>query len=145
MVGVPRADDRPSRTATLQLRWTPVRMPPPKSCRRRRTLAAVPVWAIKAVEQGAPHGERPICGLLVTTLACDTLRQAREALEFSRRRWRIERFPEVWKSGGPVEALERSSGARLANAAAVLAQVTVRVLRLMEQSRCVPEAATELL
>src|SRR5919199_2306063 len=55
-VEVPRGDDQPARSATLSLRWTSLRLKPPRQRKGQHTLSAVPLHGVAAEEQQAPPG-----------------------------------------------------------------------------------------
>ena len=142
-VEVPRADDRPSRRALLSLRDAAVEVQFPANARRRGRLPAVPVWAIEAVEEHPPAGQKPLCWRLVSTEAIATREEAVRALKEYVCRWRIERFHYVLKQGCAVERLQMEAAARLSNAVAVYSQVAVRWLRLTYLARVEPETPAE--
>ena len=145
-LSLPRGEERPARDAVVTLRIARVALPPPQNTRRRASVPPVLAWVIDAVETNPPPGIPALHWTLLTTQAVTDLEAALAGLEVYRWRWRIERFHYTWKSGWKVEDLELETAERLANAAAVFAQVAVRVLRLTYLAREQPDrpAATEL-
>ena len=123
----------------LTIRFARVTLRPPKNTRRRASIPPVTAWVVEATEADPPPGVEPIRWALLTTRAVTDLGAAVALLEAYRWRWRIERFHYTWKSGWQVEDLELETADRLANAAAVFAQVAVRVLRLTYLAREQPE------
>jgi hypothetical protein len=136
---VPRADDRPSRQATLTLRMASMKILPPKKTPKRLKMLPVSVWVIEAFEEHPPAGVKALCWRLVTTEPLSTLEDVLRALKEYVIRWRIERFHYVLKQGCQVEKLQLEKADRLSNAIAVYSQVAVRVLRLTYLSRVAPE------
>lgn len=136
---LPRADDQPSRKATMTIRVAGVQMQRPRHAKPRETPAQVPVWVIEAKEEAPPAGQKAVCWRLVTTERVATLEEALRALAEYVIRWRIERFHYVLKQGFLVEQLQLETAARLANAIAVYSQVAVRQLRLTYLARVAPE------
>jgi hypothetical protein len=139
-ITVPRADDRPSRPATLAVRVAAVSVQPPRNAPRRGQLRPVPVWAVEAYEESPLAGSQAICWRLLTTEPVETWEQALRVLREYALRWLIERLHYVIKSGCRVEQLQLEAAERLANALAVYSQVAARVLRLLYLSRQQPEA-----
>jgi hypothetical protein len=140
-ISVPRADDQPARAAVLTLRVAAVQVQPPHNAKQRSQLRPVPVWVLEAWEESPPAGSVAICWRLVTTECVQTWEQALRALREYVRRWLIERFHYVLKSGCQIEQLQLTEADRLANAVAVYSQVAVRLLRLTHQLRLEPAAA----
>jgi hypothetical protein len=66
-VTLPRADDRPARTAALALRAAAVTLERPSVHPRRRFLKPTPVQVILAEQTDASPGETPLRWLLLTT------------------------------------------------------------------------------
>jgi hypothetical protein len=143
---LPRSETTAAREAIVVIRVARVLLPAPRNTRQRATVPLVPVWVIEAAETNPPSGVKPVCWTLVTTQAVADADAAMAVLEIYRWRWRIEQFHYTWKSGWKVEELELETADRLANAAAVFAQVAVRVLRLTYRAREEPDrpTATEL-
>lgn len=140
---LPRSETTAAREAVVAIRLARVLLQPPRNTRRRSMVPPVPVWVIEAVETNPPSGVEPIRWTLVTTQAVTDSDAAVVMLEIYRWRWRIERFHYTWKSGWKIEELELETADRLANAAAVFAQVAVRVLRLTYLAREEPERPSE--
>lgn len=139
-IEVPRADDRPARQACLSLRVARVEIQPPKHAKQRSQLPAVPAWVIEAKEEPVAAGVKAVHWRLVTTEPIANLEQAVRALQEYVRRWLIERFHFVLKSGCRVEQLELATADRLANAVAVYSQVAVRIMRLAYLARVEPQS-----
>ena len=98
-VTVPRADNRPTRQASLTLQVAVVSLAPPSG---KRTLGPIGVTAILANEINCPEGQEPVHWLLLTNLTVTTREDAARALRWYTYRWRIERFHFVTKTAdGP--------------------------------------------
>jgi len=142
---VRRQDNRPARTATVDLRMTSVTLQPPKN--RAKALQVIPLEpvTVQVVEvkevNPPPDVTKPLHWLLLTTLTVDNLEDARRIVRFYSYRWLIERFHYVLKSGGcdfedsqlrSVEALHRLLG--------ICSQVAWQLLWLTYQARETPDA-----
>jgi hypothetical protein len=140
---VPRADGRPEREASLEVRVAAVRVIAPRHAKGRKTLPAVEVWVLEAREPNPPAGAEAVCWCLVTTQRITTLEEVTQALREYALRWRIERFHFVLKSGCQVEQLQLETADRLSNAVAVYSQVAVRLLRLTYRARVAPQTPVQ--
>ena len=89
-------------------------------------------------EERTPADGAPIRWLLLTTLAADTPEQCRRIVEYYTRRWRIEDWHRILKSGCKVEELAHRSATRLARAAAVNLVVAWRIflMTLLGRDQC---------
>ena len=67
-------------------------------------------------EERAPEGAEPIQRVLLSTLAVDTPEACRKVVEYYARRWRIEDWHRILKSGCKVEELANRSAERIARA-----------------------------
>jgi hypothetical protein len=139
-VEVPRGDDQPARSATLSLRWTSLRLKPPRQRKGQHTLSAVPLQGVVAEEQQAPPGVQPICWLLLTTLPIVSREDAVQMVAWYTRRWLVERYHFVLKSGCRVEALQLETAGRLERALATYCIVAWRLLWLTYAARLMPTA-----
>jgi hypothetical protein len=139
-VEVPRGDDQPARSATLSLRWTSLRLKPPRHRKGQHTLSAVPLHGVVAEEQQAPPGVQPICWLLLTTLPIVSREDAMQMVAWYTRRWLVERYHFVLKSGCRVEALQLETAGRLERALATYCIVAWRLLWLTYAARLMPTA-----
>ena len=82
--------------------------PPPRRApfRRGGKLPAVSFWAVLAEEIEPPPGEEPLRWLLLTSAEVTTPEAARRIVALYLRRWDIEVFHRVLKTGCRVEALQ---------------------------------------
>jgi hypothetical protein len=134
---VPRQANRPERQATLAVRAAPVHLQPPHGDRSRDPIA---VTAVLAEEPDPPPDQRALCWLLLTTVPVPDLAAATRCLAWYRRRWVIERFHFVLKSGCGIERVQLETAERMERALATLSIVAWRVAWLAEQARQTPEA-----
>jgi hypothetical protein len=98
-IEVPRGDQRPSRQATLTVRFTTLEVQPPRHHLKRATLAPVTIQVVLAQEQNPADDTTPISWLLLTTLPVNSFDQAVECVRWYSYRWLIERYHYVLKSG----------------------------------------------
>ena len=130
----------PARTAIVELRsvrvdfdgpWRPGGKQPP-------TLG---VGVVEVREVHAPEGvKEPLHWILLTSLACATLAEARRVVGIYAKRWLIEEYHKALKSGAGVEQSQLERGYRLESLIGVLAVVAVRLLNTKLIARSRPES-----
>src|SRR5262245_44017229 len=134
-VKLPRANGRPGRTATLTLRYGTFALEPPWTHPRRAQLAALPLTVVLAQEENPPKGVPPVRWLLLSTLPARSFAAAVRLVRWYARRWLIERYNFVLKSGCRLEQLQLETAARLERALATYAVVAWRLLWLTYAAR----------
>lgn len=134
-IEVPRADDRPSRRAKVQLRWMSLTILPPRNHCQRAQLSPVRLQFILVEEKNPPRGQKPLYWLLVTSLPVENLEDALRCVTWYSYRWRIERFHFVLKSGCQIEELQLQTAPRLLRALACYTIVAWRLLWLTYEAR----------
>ncbi len=143
-VAVPRRQGQPARQATLEVRFCPVTLRPPKH-RAAEQLPLVEVWALQAREPHPPAGLEPIEWLLLTTWAVRTFDEAVERVEWYACRWGIEVLHKVLKSGCRIEALQLETAERLQRSLPIYSVIAWRILYATMLSRTVPELPCTIL
>lgn len=123
------AHARRSRQAHLQVRSACIKFCAP---RRAPGLPSLQVNAVLAMEAHPPHGQEPLCWLLLASEPVATIIEAQRVLSHYARRWRVEDFHKAWKSGAGVEARRMQSADNLERMAVILAFIAVRLLQLRE-------------
>lgn len=139
-ITVPRGDDRPSRDATLTLRWRKLTLCRPANHRGQPPSQPVTLWFVDAKEEHPPAGEPPIHWLLATTLEIQDEQDSLQVLQWYTDRWRIERFHFVLKSGCGIERHQLETAERTQRLLATLSIVAWRLLWLTYEARRDPEA-----
>ena len=82
----------------------------------------------------------PLHWIVLTSLPCATLAQARRVAGRYTARWWIEEYHKALKSGTDAEASQLERGCRLTSLIAVLAVVAVRLLSIKMLARSRPES-----
>jgi len=100
---------------------------------------AVTVTAILAREEQPPAGEKAIAWRLLTNRTADTLGDVVQLIDWYRKRWLIEIFFRIWKSGCRVEALQLGTLERLERALVVYLIIAWRILHLVTWGRNCPQ------
>jgi hypothetical protein len=123
---VPARGNLAQRTAHLTLRCTKVRLRPPRA--RASRLPEVDVFAIHALEEAPPQGSEPLEWMLLGSVPTTTLDEILERLAWYARRWTIETWHRVLKSGCRIEARQFGNLDRFVRATALFAVVSWRIL-----------------
>ena len=99
-VAVVRRGSRPARTAKLQVRFASVVLSPPANS----TLPSLRIWAVYAREVGCRSDvKEPIDWMLLTTVRTESFEDACQRLNWYGRRWGIEVYHRILKSGCRIE------------------------------------------
>jgi hypothetical protein len=99
---------------------------------------AVTVTAILAREARPPAGQQAIEWRRLTHRTAETLEQVVELIDWYRRRWLVEIFFRIWKSGCRVEALQLGTLERLERALVIDLIIAWRILHLVTWGRDCP-------
>ena len=133
----PARPGRARRCATLALHADTVELAP--TSREHRNKAPMRLQGVLVEEERTPAATAPIRWLLLTTLAVDTPEQCRRVVEYYARRWRIEDWHRILKSGCKLEELANRTATRLARAATVNLVVAWRIFLMTLLSRDEPD------
>lgn len=145
-VTIPGNGSRAARTATVQIGWTSVKMLPPQDYPRPASAPRPTLQVVVVEEREPPAGVKPLRWLLWTTLPVMSWDEAREVVQIYEKRWLIERYHYVLKSGCGIEQLQLETAERLERALAVCCIVAWRLLWLTYTARTTPAmACTEIL
>lgn len=131
----------PARTAVVELRSVQVDVDGPwRPGGWQEPLREVTVVEVREVQ--VPEGVRePLHWILLTSLPCRTLAQARQLAGRYTARWWVEEYHKGLKSRAGVEDSQLANGGRLEPLIAVLAVVAVRLLNSKMLARSRPKGA----
>jgi Transposase DNA-binding/Transposase Tn5 dimerisation domain len=145
-VTIPGNGSRVARTATVQIGWTSVQLMPPQDYPRPAAAPRPPLQLVVVEERQPPAGIKPLRWLLWTTLPVTTWDEAVAVVQIYEKRWLIERYHYVLKSGCGIEQLQLEAAERLERALAVCCLVAWRLLWLTYTARKTPAVpCTEIL
>ena len=130
-----------ARTAIVELRSVQVDLDGPwRPGSWQEPLRGVSVLEVREVH--APEGVRePLHWILLSSLACRTLAQARQIVGRYAARWWVEEYHKALKSGAGVQDSQLESAGRLEPLIALLAVVAVRLLNTKMLARSRPEGS----
>ncbi len=122
-----------AREALLEVRYTPVLVPPSRNDPRTEGLVALTAWAIELKEIDPPEGiKEPIYWRLLTSEPVADLTAALTIVRYYTYRWIIEEFFRTYKEGCRIEASQLDDAEDLKRLGAILAVVAVRLLQLRD-------------
>jgi hypothetical protein len=131
-----------ARRARVRLSRLPVGLSGPwRPGGRQADLEGINVVEVKEVNP--PTGVEPLHWILLTSLPCTSLTQARRIVGCYSARWHIEEYHKALKSGTGVEDSQLEKAYRLETLIAVLALVAVRLLNTKLLARVCPDQALE--
>lgn len=128
---------RTARRVRQEVRVMRITPRPPE--RKDVKLKEVSFHAVLALETDPPEGEEPIRWLLLTSKEVTTLEEARRILDLYMKRWGIEVFHKVLKTGCRVESLQLKTGDALVNALMIYTVIAWRILYLTHLGRECPD------
>jgi Transposase DNA-binding/Transposase Tn5 dimerisation domain len=135
------AKGKPS-TARLEIKYQSVQVLPPIGKQRR--YPALTLTVICAHERAAPKDREKIDWQLVTDLPIGSAKEAVEKLDWYARRWKIELYHKILKSGCRAEDAKLRTAERLVNLLAVFCVLAWRVFWLTMLNRTAPDASPRL-
>ena len=146
-LGKPSAPGRPAlpaREAQVEVRFQEVTLqaPQPPQLRDRQPLR---LWAVYLEEKHPPAGAAAVRWLLLTTVQVASAKQALQCLRWYCRRWRIEEWHRVRKSGCKILEHQNHAAEALLRAIALDAVIAWRIMLLALLGRTVPGLPCDLL
>ena len=148
MIEVPGNGRRKARTATIEVRIAHVTIqPPPRrgAAKASGSIDPVTVTLIGATESSPPAGVEPISWVLLTNLIVKDFASATEKVRWYGRRWGIEIWHKVLKSGCKVEDCLLEEAERLKRYLTLFSIIGVRLMHVTYLARAHPDQpATEV-
>jgi len=134
---LPASGKRPARSVEQTIRVAQVEL-------KTRNGPGPKVTVILAQEEHPPKGQEAIEWCLITNEPITTLEQARQRIEWYRKRWWIEVYFRILKSGCQIQALQLRTVERLERALVLYLIVAWRILMLMTIGREHPNWCCEV-
>jgi hypothetical protein len=134
---IPRKGSRRARKARLAVRFAPVTIQPPKGAKG----GALSLWAVYAheVDYDPAKVKEPLSWMLLTTVETTSAIQACKRLRWYAKRWGIEVYHRILKSGCRIEDRRLGEADRLEACLAIDMVVAWRVQWLAYQGRETPD------
>jgi len=127
------------RIATLMARACQVEIKAPNTC-KKKSLPPIVMNAVLVSEVDPPKGVQPLDWLLLTTLSIDTLEEIKLIVSLYGKRWCIEVFFKVIKSGCQIDASRLQTTERIENFIALAMIVAWKVMLTTYLPREYPDA-----
>ena len=128
----------PARTAKVQVRFKEVSLLAPQTPQLRHKQP-IKLWAVYLVEKSPPKGAPAVHWLLLTSILIASVKQALKCVRWYCRRWRIEEWHRVMKSGCQILGHQNHRAHVLLRAIALDAVIAWRMMLLALLGREVPE------
>ncbi len=136
-VELAKTPNRKERTATLAIRYAPIKL---RSPARIREPEYFEVYGVYAVEIDPPEGCEPVEWMILTSEPVTNGEQAQTILRWYTYRWRIEEYHKILKSGCKAESY-RLAGDSMQVLLGFLTQIAAQLLKMTYLNRTAPEAA----
>ena len=133
------------RDTELSIVFRPITLPPPpnKTVKKDGELPIVPMYAVMATERRPRRNTPPTHWVLLTNMEVSSLEQAIEKVQWYARRWNIELFHKVLKSGCGVENAQLRHADRLKKYVTMKSIVAWRLFWLSRLQQHTPDASCE--
>lgn len=136
-VKVPRQKEKPSRKAKCEVRFSEIELKVPWK-RDGKEHHPIKVWSVFLREKTPPFGTEGIEWMLLTTLEIETLKQAVKLVSWYCKRWVIEEWHKVIKSGCKTEERQLETAKALKIAFGFDLVIAWRILLMTKLGREVP-------
>ena len=133
-----------ARNAQVEVRFKEVTINPPQTP-RLKDKSPIKLWAIYLVEKNPPVGATAVRWMLLTSIPIVSVKQALKCVKWYCRRWRIEEWHRVMKSGCKVLEHQNHTAGVLQRAIAIDAVIAWRIMLLALLGREVPELPSSIL
>ena len=133
---------RAARTAEVSLRYNSVELPAPS---HRPDMDPILLWIVHVSEDCPPADAEPIEWFLLTTMEIVTADDAVNCVRWYCKRWRIEDWHRVLKSGCRVEQAAHKTVVRLKRALAINLVIAWRIMLMTLLGRETPELPADVL
>jgi len=133
---------QPARRAKLVVSYGALSMPTPaikSPLLREADPGPIPMWVVWVREVDAPQGVDPIEWVLYTSLPVACLEDAMVIVGYYEKRWLIEEWHKVLKTGMRVEDRQLKTSKRLEAMMGLMSVAAVRLFQLKGEARTAPE------
>lgn len=144
-VELKRNPTRPSREATLTIRYKTLTIQPPQNRPKQEKLSPIKLQFILVRESEPPSESEAIEWWLVTNLPITCIEDVTTYVKWYSYRWLIERYHYVLKSGCGIEKLQLETASRLEMALATYSIVAWRLLYITHIARLADDASCEIM
>jgi len=133
---------RLARNAKLAIRSKIMQIPAPSYYPNKKPITLTIIYAL---EEKPPKQAKPIAWYLLTTMSVESTSDAMTYLNWYAKRWRIEDFHRVLKSGCKIDKLKLKSATRLSRAIAINMVIGWRIMLMTLLGREMPNLSANVL
>jgi hypothetical protein len=134
--------NQPARTAKVVVSFGALSMPSPRLMSpflKKAKPSAISMRVVWVREVDAPKGVKPIEWVLYTSLQVESFDEAMVVVGYYEKRWLIEEWHKVLKTGLQVEKRQLKKGERLEPMVGLMSVEAVRLFQLKGEARTAPE------
>ena len=131
-------ETRAARKANMAVRFAEVTLRSPQ--RKGGGLPSIRLWAVYVSEQNPPRDAEPVEWMLLTNIYVRSYCEAAEKISWYCRRWQVEVFHKILKSGCVVEQCRLETSDRLCRYITLMSIVAWRIFWMMYLRRTDPKA-----
>jgi len=131
-----------ARTATIEVRFAPMRMPQPAQktpLMKQCGIKVIAMWVVEAREVNAPANVEPLHWILLTSEPVEDFDEAWTVIGWYEKRPVVEDYHKCLKTGCRVEERQYKTSERLERVTGLLSVVAVRLLQLKFVARSEPD------
>lgn len=142
-VPVPRQGNRSARTAQVELRYSPFRMPLPSRknawiCEHAPSEPLL-MWCVQISETNPPAKTEALHWVLLTSEPVTNTAEALAVVDHYQKRWGVEEYHKALKTGCHVEERYYQTSAHLERVTGLHAILAIRLLQIRELAREQPD------
>jgi hypothetical protein len=135
---------RENRRATMEVRYSQIEIRPPSRITKSKIAKGVSCWVVQIKEINCPEGSTPVSWTLLTNVPVMTIDDAIERITWYKRRWAIEEYHRIIKSGCTVEQCRLETAERLVRYITLFAVIAWRIFWMVHIARTDPNAPAEV-
>lgn len=135
-LNIPRSGSSKAREATVEIRFAPVSLEPPKQESGSEPLK---LWAVYLTETKTPDGITPVEWMLLTTVPAESFKAAQKIVEWYSVRWGIEVYHRTLKSGCRIKTRQLGKAENLETCLGIDMVVAWRIFHLTMLGRETPD------
>jgi len=133
-----------NRRATMEIRYSQIEIRPPVRVTKSRKAKGVTCWVVQIKEINFPEGSTPVSWNLLTNVPVVTIEDAIERVGWYKRRWAIEEYHRIIKSGCTVEKCRLETADRLIRFITLFGVIAWRIFWMVHIARTDPNAPAEV-
>ena len=141
---IPARNGQAARVAQMEVHWREVTLRPP-SKRAKEHLPTIRLWAVWACEPQPPKDLEAVDWLLLSTVPVHNTQDAMQRLEWYARRWGIEIWHKILKSGCRIESRQLGTALRLERCLATFSVIAWHIHYATLLARVAPDLPCTIL